>query len=160
MKKLLIAAVCFFILNASSFAQSDKEDIALIQAAYGKDKKTLVSSYMHVAAKDSVAFWTLYDQYEDTRKAISRERLELIRKYADNYTTLNDATATTIAKGIFANDAKYTKMQETYFTKFAAIFGGKNSAKLFQLETYLQIGVRGAIMDQIPFIGELDKTKK
>jgi hypothetical protein len=156
----LIAALCFFILNASSFAQSDKEDIALIQAAYGKDKKTLVSSYMTIAKKDSAAFWSLYDQYEDKRKAISRERIDLIKKYADNYQSLTDATATSIAKGIFANDAKSTAMQDAYFTKFAAIIGAKNAAKLFQLETYLQIEVRSAIMDRIPFIGELDKTKK
>jgi hypothetical protein len=160
MKHLLIAAACFFFLNASSFAQSDKEDIDLIQSAYGKDKKSIVSVYMKVATKDSAAFWTLYDDYENKRKAIGRERINLIKKYANSYDALNNATATQLATGFFANDTKTTQMQQLYFNKFATIIGGKNAAKLFQLEAYLQNTVRGYIMDQIPFIGELDKTKK
>jgi len=53
----------------------------------------------------------------------------------------------------------YSKLYDTYFKKFSAVTGGKNAAKLFQLETYLQTIVRLAIMNNIPFVGELDKEK-
>ena len=159
MRQLLIASACFFFLNLSTFAQSNKEDIDLIQAAYGKDKKTLVSVYMNIKAKDSVAFWKTYDEYEGKRKALGRERIQLIQKYADQYNNLTDAQATQLANASFSNDAKYNTLNQTYFTKFSTVIGGKNAAKLFQLEGYLQNAVRGAIMDQIPFIGELDKQK-
>ena len=159
MKQFLIASACFLLLNASSLAQSNKEDIDLIQAAYGKDKKTLVSYYMNIKAKDSVAFWKVYDEYEGKRKALGRERIQLIQKYADQYSSLTDAQASQLANASFANDAKYNTLNQTYFTRFSTVIGGKNAAKLFQLETYLQNAVRGAIMDHIPFIGELDKQK-
>lgn len=158
MKKLLI-----IICLASGFghvkAQSNKEDIDLIQSAFGKDKKTLVSVYMNVPAKDSVAFWKLYDEYEDKRKAIGKERIDIIQQYADQYETLTDEQATKLAQSAFNNNQKYDKLYESYFPKFSAILGGKNAAKLFQLELYLQTVVRAVIMDNIPFIGQLDKEK-
>ena len=160
MKHLLIASFCLFLLNASSFAQSDKEDIDLIQSAYGKDKKALVSGYMLVQPKDSAAFWKLYDEYEDSRKAIGRERIVIIKDYATNYDKLTNAKATQLANGIFTNDAKLNNLQKTYFAKFSTIVGGRSSAKLFQVEAYLQNMVRSKLMDHIPFIDELEKAKK
>ena len=159
MKKTLIIAACIFFSFNSLMAQSNKEDIDIIQAAFGKEKKDLVSQYMQVSAKDSVAFWKLYDEYEGKRKEIGRQRIDVIQQYADNYDHLTDAKATQLATAMLMNDGKYTQLYQTYLAKFGAIIGGVNAAKLFQLEVYLQTLVKMHIMDQIPFIGQLDKTK-
>jgi hypothetical protein len=159
MKKLSIVAVLVIASVTGLFAQSNKEDVDLIQSAFGKDKKILVSQYMQIAAKDSVAFWGLYDEYETKRKELGKERISLLQKYADQYATLTDAQASELAKATIANDMKYSKLYDSYTKKFAAVVGGKNSAKLFQLEMYLQTVVRLVITNNIPFIGELDKQK-
>jgi hypothetical protein len=159
MKRTLIIAACIFFSLNSLTAQSNKEDIEIIQNAFGKDKKELVSVYMQVAAKDSVAFWKLYDEYEDKRKALGKEKIDIIQQYADNYDNLTDAKATQLAEATLANDAKYTQLYQTYFKKFSAITGGRNAAKLFQLETYLQTLVKAKVMTEIPFVDQLDKTK-
>lgn len=155
---IVIASVLTFASSAA-MAQSDKEDVAMIQAAFGKDKKILVSYYMEIAPKDSVAFWKLYDDYEDKRKAISRERLEGIKKYADEYTSLDNTKATALAEASFNNDLKLDKLHQTYFRLFSKIIGGRDAAKLFQLEAYLHAYVRFTTLDNIPFIDELDKSK-
>jgi hypothetical protein len=158
MKKLLIA-ICTIAGLTSLKAQSNKEDIDIIQSAFGKDKKALVSAYMQVPAADSAAFWSLYDEYETKRKELGKDRIGILQQYADQYETLTDDQSASLVKASLSNDMNYSKLYETYFKKFSAITGAKNSAKLFQLETYLQAIVRLAVMDSIPFIGELDKEK-
>ncbi len=161
MKKVLIVIACaFFSFSFSSVkAQSNKEDVDLIQAAFGKDKKDLVSQYMMVSAKDSAAFWKLYDEYETRRKALGKERINIIQSYADNYNNLTNAKATELGNAVIKSDENYTKLQKEYFDKFGKVVGGKNSLKLFQLELYLQNMVRVKVMNSIPFIDELDKSK-
>lgn len=159
MKKVLIVIACAFFSFSYAQAQSNKEDVDLIQAAFGKEKKDLVSQYMMVSAKDSVAFWKLYDEYENRRKTLGKDRIKIIEDYANNYENLTDAKATELGRAALKNDANYVKLHTEYFEKFAKAIGGKNAAKLFQLETYLQTIVRAQIMDQIPFIGQLDKEK-
>jgi len=159
MKKVLIVVACAFFSFGTVKAQSNKEDVDLIQAAFGKEKKDLVSEYMMVKAKDSVAFWKLYDEYEGRRKALGTERIKIIENYANHYDNLTDAKAAELARAALANDGKYVKLHSEYFEKFAKTIGGKGAAKLFQLETYLQTIVKAHVMDQIPFIGQLDKTK-
>ncbi len=159
MKRTLIIAACIFFSFNSLMAQSNSEDVDMIQAAFGKEKKALVSEYMQIPAKDSVAFWKLYDEYEGKRKAIGKQRIDIIQQYADNYDKLTDAKATQLANSVFSNDAKYTLLYQTYFPKFSSVIGGRRAAKLFQLETYLQTLIRAKMQTDIPFIDELDKTK-
>jgi hypothetical protein len=159
MKRTIILAACIFSSFSFLKAQSNSEDVDMIQAAFGKSKKDLVSQYMHVPAKDSVAFWKLYDEYEGKRKALGKERIGILEQYADHYDNLTDAKASELATKTLANDAKYTTLYETYLKKFSAITGGRSAAKLFQLELYLQTLVKAKVMTEVPFIDELDKAK-
>lgn len=158
MKKSLIVLVCFFFAVLVK-AQSNKEDVALLQEMFGKDKKSLVSQYMTITDAQKDKFWALYDEYEDKRKALGRDRVKLIEDYANKYATLDDKTATDLTNRKLELVNKFTKLQQQYFSKFSTVIGGVQASKLMQLEDYLENNIRLFIQDQIPFIGELDKTK-
>jgi len=158
MKKLIIMCVAL-MLTANLFAQSNKEDIDIIQSIFGKDKKELVNVYMTIPEAQKAKFWALYDEYETSRKNLGKERIALIEAYANGYATLNDKTATELATKKMAWADKYTKFQQSYFAKFSAAIGGLQAAKFIQLEDYIENCIRLSIQEKIPFIGELDKSK-
>jgi hypothetical protein len=62
------------------FAQSNKEDIDLIQSIYGKEKKTIVADFIKLEGAQKDAFWKLYDEYETKRKALGQKRVALLEK--------------------------------------------------------------------------------
>jgi hypothetical protein len=158
MRKLLfIAFAC--LLSANLFSQSNKEDIAIIQAMFGKEKKALVEEYMTFPENKKTKFWTLYDEYEDARKKLGRDRIEILGKYADEYATLDDKKATELMNKKLNWADSYSKFQRDYFTRFSAVIGALQASKFMQLEDYLENNIRLAIQEQIPFIGELDKTR-
>lgn len=156
MKQTLFVLFGLFIFSAAAQAQSNKEDVDMIQAMFGKDKKELVSAYMAIPAKDSVKFWKLYDEYEGKRKAIGRERIQLLQKYAEEYSSLTDAKASQIATATINNESKTSALYQAYYKRFSEVIGGKAAAKMFQLENYLQTVIKLGILNNIPFIGELD----
>ena len=158
MKKLLILTAAF-MFSASMFAQSNKEDIELFQAIFGKEKKEVVQLYMTIPETQSAKFWSLYDVYETARKKLGKERITLIEAYANNYETLDNKKATELLTKKLAWADKYTKFQQLYFTKFTAVIGGLQAAKFMQLEDYIENCIRLMIQEDIPFIGELDKSK-
>ena len=55
MKKISTIAA-FLFLSLVSFGQSNKEDVDLIQAMYGKDKKELVNLYMVIPGNKKKGF--------------------------------------------------------------------------------------------------------
>ncbi len=159
-KTIFIIAAC--ILATTSFAQTTltKEDIQIVQSVFGKEKKELVQQYLVFSPEQSNKFWPLYEEYEKKRAKLSSDRIIIIEDYAKVYENLDDNTANALAKRVFSNDMETDKLHEQYFKKISAAVGGVNAAKFFQMESYLQSIIRVNTQDQIPFIGELENSKK
>ncbi len=154
MKKLLIiAAVC---ISGIASAQSNSEDVDFVQSIYGKEKKMIMAEFVQVDDAKKDAFWTLYDEYEGKRKALGKERIALLEKYADGYLDMDDAAASEIINETISLGAKTDKLIATYFKKMNKAAGTKPAAQFYQLEIFLLSEVRAAILESIPFIGELD----
>jgi hypothetical protein len=156
MKKLFIA-ICLFAFTNGAWAQSNKEDVEIIQSVYGKDKKDLVAAYMSIPESKKTAFWKMYDEYETSRKTLGKQKIKLIEEYINGYESLDDAKSTRLFLAMNANNMQYEKLYEVWFKKFSTVIGGKEAGKMFQLETYLQTAIRIELLDGLPFIGELKK---
>jgi hypothetical protein len=154
MKKLLIVAIV--LLSTAGFAQSNKEDIEIIQSLYGKEKKAIVAEFIVLEGAQKDAFWKLYDEYETKRKELGKQRVALLEKYAANYATMDDATTDQVIKEMTSLGAKTDKLIATYYGKMKKSSGVKSAAQFVQIEEYVLSVVRASIMESIPFIGQLD----
>ena len=64
-----------------------------------------------------------------------------------------------LAKGTLKSNLGYEKLYDKTYTKAKKAIGAINAAKFIQLEVYLQTAIRSQILDSIPFIGEIEKSK-
>ncbi len=158
MKRLIGLTLCT-IFGLAAVAQSNKEDIAIIQSMFGKAKKDLVAQYMAVPPEKNEAFWKTYDAYETERTELGRERVAFIEAYANAYLTLDDKTSDELMNRKMKWMAAYGKMQKKYYGSFSKIIGAAQASKFIQLEDYIENNIRLFIQESIPFIDEIDKTK-
>ena len=101
-------------------------------------------------------FWITYNEYEDKRMALGKERLELIRAYSESYDNLTDDKINELLKDIQTQSKNTENLINQYTKKIKKVSGSKVAAQFYQLETYLLAAVRVKIMENIPIIGELD----
>jgi len=154
MKNLLLFAALF--LSVTGFAQSAQEEVDLIQSLYGMQKKEIVADFIKLEGTQKDAFWKLYDAYEVERKDLGMKRISLLEKYAENYGKLDDATTDEIVKEMNSLTQKNDKLIATYYGKMKKPAGVKAAAQFTQIEFYLLSTIRAKILEEIPFIGELD----
>ncbi len=159
MKKILLIAACSFLAFTSN-AQSNTDEIALIQSAYGMEKKALIKQYMKLSSADSAGFWSAYDAYEVERKEIGKKRISVITDYAKNYMNLTDEKATELINTSLDNQLEFSKLMRSTFAKMSKTIGGKKAAQFIQIENYLENVIRLEIADEIPFVGEMEKSQK
>jgi hypothetical protein len=153
MKKILFIAALF--ISLTGFAQSNKEDVDLIQSLYGKEKKTIVADFIKLEGVQKDAFWKLYDEYETQRKSLGQERVKLLERYASSYATLDDVSTDKLIKDMIALGGKTDKLIGTYYGKMKKEAGVKAAAQFVQLESYFLSVIRASIFENIPLIGEL-----
>ena len=128
----------------------------MIQAIFGMEKKELYSEY--ITAKGPVAdnFWALYDEYEMKRKALGKSRINLLQQYAENYDTHSPEQLDKMMNDLIKQKSSVDKLINQYYRKIRSSAGSKAAAQFLQMENYILAATRLTIMENIPFIGELD----
>jgi hypothetical protein len=158
--RALLLALLGTCMVLGSYAQSNKEDVDLIQAMYGKEKKTIVADFI-VFPDDTkkAAFWKLYDDYEAQRKAYGQKRIAILEKYANAYETMDDKSGDEIIRETIRLQKDVDGLIAGYYEKIRKGVGGKQAGQFFQIESYFLSATRLVILENIPFIGELDIKK-
>lgn len=156
MKKVLFAsALALFMLTNTVTAQSNNEEIDMIQSVFGMEKKAFVAEFIQLDGPKAEAFWMLYDEYEIKRKELGKRRLALLQAYADTYDSMDDATTTEILKETIALKAGTDNLITSYTKKIQKKVDVKTAAQFYQIEGYLLSKIRTNILESIPVIGEM-----
>ena len=153
MKKIFLAllgAASTFVLHAQT---SDAEAEAIVNLL-GVQKKEAISKLVSVTGKDSVKFWKLYDEYQNSNKQLAKNRIQLYEQTARAYGGMSPGTADSLAKRYFSNRATQEKNLEEYYGKIKAATNAVTAFEFYQAEVYLLTQIRASIMQQIPTYGQ------
>lgn len=159
MKKLLTLVVLAAMIFSAN-GQSNKEDIDMLQSILGKEKKAIVDAYMKLSPEKAPAFWALYDEFEAERKALGRERIQLLDDYVNSLGNLTDDKASSLMKKAIDNEAAMPKLYKKYYPKFSKATSAIEAAKFLQLEFYIQSLLRTRLQEEVPLIDDVDGVKK
>ena len=151
MKKyiLLVAAS---LMATFGYAQSNKEEVDLMQASFGMDKKEAVAEFVKPSPAQKDAFWKLYDEYETQRKDLGKQRIELLKQYADQYKTMTSEQADAWTKKAMDLQKKTDNLIMTYYGKVKAVSDGIVALQFYQIENYILAGIRAQLLENIPFV--------
>ena len=149
-KNILLIAALF--LASFAYTQSNKEEVDLLQAAFGMDKKAVVADFVKPSAAQKDAFWKLYDEYETQRKNLGKQRIELLKQYADQYLTMTSEQADVWTKKVMDLQKKTDNLITTYYTKVRAISDGIVATQFYQIENYILTAIRMQVLENVPFL--------
>ena len=135
-----------------AFTQSNKDEVALMQAAFGMDKQALVAEFVKPSPAEKDAFWKLYDEYELKRKELGKQRIELLEQYADKYLTMSGVDADAWTKKVIKLQEQNDKLIKTYYSKIESKSDGIVATQFYQIENFILIAIRGEVLKNIPFL--------
>ena len=155
MKKITFIFAAFFAFSALN-AQSNTEEIDFFQSIFGMEKKAAVMEFVHPSEDTKAEFWTLYDAYETARKINGKKRIALLNQYAADYSTMNDEKIEAWMKEVLALGKASDKLMLKYYKKVKKATSPMVATQFYQMEAYIQSTIRSAILEAIPFVGEMD----
>lgn len=159
MKTLLVYSTCLLVFCLAQ-ARAQTDEIALIQAKYGLEKKELIAQQVKIPESQAAEFWQLYDDYEVSRKEYGKKRIENLVYYAENYSGMSEDKATELIKAALSNQTSFVKLQKKTFKKMSKAISPITAAQFLQVETYLDSIIRLAIGDKMPLMRKTDGSDK
>ena len=152
MKKVSFILVTMFLFTGLIKAQTNKEEVDIMQAAFGMEKKAMVAEFVRVDAAQKDAFWKLYDEYETQRKAYGKERIDLLEQYNNNYESMADETADAWMKRVLDLGKKTDALLLSYYKKVKKATNPINALQFYQVEMFILSGIRNQVMGELPFV--------
>lgn len=149
MKKVTILFALVFSFSLLK-AQSNKEEIELVQSVFGMEKKAIVAEFIKVDAAQKDAFWALYDEYETKRKELGKNRIALLEDYANNYDKLTNEKAAEWTKQVISQAAKTDDLLASYVKKISKATNPIAALQFYQVESYILSGIRVSLLEELP----------
>jgi hypothetical protein len=156
---IVICAMCVLFMP-SALAQTvevtaaplSDSDIQLLRSDVQAEKHDIIAHTMAFTDQESAAFWPVYRDYARDQQVIGDDRWKLIKSYADNYDTMDDAKADELAKQMFSIDSRTVTLRESYWPKFEKVLGPKRAAKFYQVDNRLTLMINLKLSSEIPLI--------
>ena len=152
MKKVSLLLATVILLTGLIQAQTNKEEIDIMQAAFGMEKKAMVAEFVQVNAAQKDAFWKLYDEYETQRKVYGKQRLDLLESYNNNYQSMTNETADAWMKKALDLGKKTDALLLSYYNKIKKVTNPINALQFYQVELFILSGIRNQVMGELPFV--------
>lgn len=121
-----------------------------IRADLRADKVGVISAMMQFSEKDAAAFWPIYKKYEFEVAKLNDERIQAIKRYAQEWKTMTDADAKNLAEKSFELETRRTNLKKEYFAEFSGVLPGMVVMRFFQLEHRMDLLVNFRIASELP----------
>jgi hypothetical protein len=139
--------------QASSMPELQPKDVdmAKLQHALSTKRRELVAAAMGGLSADQMqTFWAVYGDFEKERDANMADRLALLKKYTDNYSTLTDADIVKIVNESAAIQKQTLDLRMKYFGILNQKLGAKAAGRFAHVDDYLSTLFRLSMLDGMP----------
>ena len=137
--------------NQTSQTASD-QDIALLRQDIRSKKKQLIAANLTLTDAEATRFWPMYDQYAADLSKIDDSKYAAIKEYAQNWGSVTDERATSLAKQVLDVDVSVAQLRQKYLSTFQTVLPGKKLATFFQLDRRLNTLIDVELASQIPLV--------
>jgi hypothetical protein len=151
MKKYILIFAALFMASFA-YTQSNKEEIDLVQAAFGMEKKEVVADFVKPSDAQKAAFWKLYDEYETQRKDLGKQRIVLLEEYAAKFLDMNSEQADAWTKKVIELQKKTDNLIVTFYNKIKTATDGVVATQFYQIEGYILTAIRMQVLQNVPFL--------
>jgi hypothetical protein len=164
MKKVLVLSLAAGIAAASAYGQQaqsgqsnqmstsnpDTDNTRYKMALSDARKKLFAAGMSELTPQQLEVFWSVYADFENEQNAVTSARVDLARKYADNFQSLSDADIT----GLVTDSANLQKKTTDLRVKYYGILRDKINAhaagRFALIDDYTTTAGRLNLLSQLP----------
>lgn len=149
MFKKLLTLVFIAFISLSTYAQSNQDELELMQSLYGMEKRDIVAEFVELTESQETEFWALYDEYENERKELGKKKYQLLKSYVDDYGQVMPENAENFMKQVIPLRIKSDKLTDNYYKKIKSNTDPIVAMQFYQIENYLSDAIKMELLEDI-----------
>jgi len=136
--------------QAPAQTQGTATDEQILLRQVMTDKRAVYAKNLNLTEDESLVFWPIYDEYEAAAKKLDDRFLANLDDFANKYDTLTEDDAKAVLKEKMAIEKDRMALKQKYTAKVARVLPAKKALRYAQIETRVEVMVRGNVYPLIP----------
>ena len=113
--------------------------VELLRSDVRTEKIAIITEVMGFTEAEDTAFWPIYRAYDAEMTKLADERIALIKRYGSAYSTLDDATAASLAEAAIELETKRNDAKARCYQKVKAALNPRIALRFLHVEHQLQL---------------------
>ena len=151
-KGVLIIGALVLSIGAVCLKAATPGEIELTKAIIEVERKAIVAINMQLDEKTAKTFWPLYNDYQNSLKKVTNQKVELLQSYAQDWRDLPEEKASLLLNQFIKIQGQEVRTRKKYVNKFRKSLTPKVVARFFQIENKLNAIVAYDVAQQVPLI--------
>jgi hypothetical protein len=151
MKKILIM-LCLALVPALASAEGLDKYIEMLRSDIRTAKTALLTEALAMNDTQAAKFWPIQREYETELAKVQDARLAMIKQYAQDYATMDDAKATSLITQALKLQEQRNALLKKYAGKISKAVSPKIAARYVQVEAFVQSLVDVQVRGEVPLI--------
>jgi hypothetical protein len=130
-------------LNLSAYAELLRQDVRTMKVA-------IITEVVGFTEEEDRAFWPIYREYDLEMSKLADERVRMIRDYADNFATITDERAASLAATALDLEARRNAAKAKCYERVKTALSPRTALRFLQVEHQLQLLIDLQIAAALP----------
>jgi hypothetical protein len=140
------------LAGLATYAQNANDLVEILRSDLRTENRAIVLANLGLTEEQSKAFNPIYDQYQSAMKAHWDKRIQLIKDYAERYTTMDDATAKSMLTRLNTLEKESLSIRNSYEKRLMKVLPATVVTRWAQIESRLSKLIDLQIAEEIPLM--------
>ncbi|HET9131786.1 MAG TPA: hypothetical protein VFO86_12600 [Terriglobia bacterium] len=116
------------------------------------ERMDLMSKNLTLTPDQAAKFWPAYAKFQTEQGAIIDKQVNVVQKYVDVYSNLDDSTSVSLANDVLDEDQQMTELRRKWLVEFRKILPPRLAARVIQIDRRLSLTSQLSFAAQLPLI--------
>lgn len=150
--KKVFAILCLALVPALAWADGMDQYIEMLRNDVRTSKVRIITEALEMNSAQSDKFWPIQREYETELAKLQDQRIAMIKQYAADYESMNDAKATALMNQALKLQDQRTALLKKYAGKVSKGVSPIIAARYVQVEAFVQSLVDVQVRAEIPLV--------
>jgi len=133
-------------------AQTPEAALKALREDLQGTRADIMAKNLTLTADQAAKFWPLYAKFQAEQSVIVDQQFQAIKRYADSFATMDDATALSTITAHLSRDLQINTLRTKWLAEFQKILPARLAARAIQIDRRLGLAEQMTISAQLPLI--------
>lgn len=130
--------------------------LEIVRSTIKTEKKALIAEVMQLSDEENLAFWDVYNEFDEKHYKLNTEYFAVVMDFADNFDNMSSEKATDLINRATKHKLDVAKLEKTYLKKMTKVISPQKTVRFYQAMNKIQAMIDAQMAAEVPLLESIE----